>query len=655
MQCLQRFLVLFVGLGLLASPALAEDQPLQMPPLSAYGELPQIEDASISPSGNRLAALLTVNGNRMLALFESGTKLINRVSVNDFKIRSIDWIGEDRVLVIYSETEKLGAFFTTDKHEFYKALILSTNPNSQAEVVFTNKRYLANAVFGVHGVRNIGGKWYGFFGAVEYERDGNLRNHFKHGRPYLYRVNLEDMSVKKIADAPKESRRRDWLVGAQGQVAATLNIHEDDGFWDIRDSQNRTLVEGKTPSGRVSLVGLGRDGASVIYSERQEGGKVFRREVSLSGGEPKPLLKNVDVERLYFDDQTGHLTGYLLELGNLEPVFFDANRTEAAQKVRKAFKQFNMRMVDWTSDMNHAIVRTSGTTDSGSWFLVDVANLKAQAFAYERNAIAPQHVGAISTFAYTASDGMEMDGILTLPPGKKPENLPLVMLPHGGPHAHDSESFDWWAQAFASRGYAVFQPNFRGSTNRNGAFRRAGYGEWGRKMQTDKSDGLAALAEAGIVDPDRVCIVGASYGGYAALAGVTLQQDIYNCAVAVAPVSDIRRMYREDYRATGSDRTTKVALLEQLGPQDRWNAVSPERNASRANAPILLIHGKDDTVVPYIHSVKMADALKDASKPHEFLTLDGEDHWLSKSETRQNMLKAAVAFVEKHNPPDRSN
>ena len=148
MQCLRRFLVLFVGLGLLASPALAEDQPLQMPPLSAYGELPQIEDASISPSGNRIAALLTVNGNRMLALFESGTKLINRVSVNDFKIRSIDWIGEDRVLVIYSETEKLGAFFTTDKHEFYKALILSTNPNSQAEVVFTNKRYLANAVLG---------------------------------------------------------------------------------------------------------------------------------------------------------------------------------------------------------------------------------------------------------------------------------------------------------------------------------------------------------------------------------------------------------------------------------------------------------------------------------------------------------------------------
>ena len=245
-----------------------------------------------------------------------------------------------------------------------------------------------------------------------------------------------------------------------------------------------------------------------------------------------------------------------------------------------------------------------------------------------------------------------MDGILTLPPGRDPTSLPVVMLPHGGPHSFDSEQFDWWAQALASRGYAVFQPNFRGSTHRGGEFRRAGYGEWGRKMQTDISDGLAALAEAGLVDPDRACIVGASYGGYAALAGVTLQQGIYRCAVAVAPVTDIRRMYREDYRATGQMRTTRTALRERLGNPDTWDEVSPERFAERADAPILLIHGRDDTVVPYVHSEKMADALDDDDKPHELLTLDGEDHWLSLSETRQRMLSATVAFVLEHNPAD---
>ncbi|MEO1048535.1 MAG: prolyl oligopeptidase family serine peptidase, partial [Pseudomonadota bacterium] len=184
------------------------------------------------------------------------------------------------------------------------------------------------------------------------------------------------------------------------------------------------------------------------------------------------------------------------------------------------------------------------------------------------------------------------------------------------------------------------------------AFRRAGFGEWGGKMQSDKSDGLKALAEAGIVDPDRACIVGASYGGFAALAGVTLQQGLYKCAVAVAPVVDLRDMYNEDYRASGRDRTTKVALLEQLGDRDKWDGVSPLRKAEKADAPIMLIHGVDDTVVPYSHSSKMADKLKDYGKTYELVTLQGEDHWLSLSATRQAMLNNAVRWVEEYNPPD---
>ena len=377
-----------------------------------------------------------------------------------------------------------------------------------------------------------------------------------------------------------------------------------------------------------------------------------RYEVPLAGGTPKHFLEDVDEDRLYFDSQTGNLTGYRLDDENAKPVFKDATRTDAIKKVQAAFRDFDMRLMDWSDDMSHVVVRTTGLGDSGSWFTVDVPNLKAKAFAYERMDIAPSDVGPFSTFEYTASDGMELDGILTLPPGLEAKNLPLVMLPHGGPHASDTEQFDWWAQAFASRGYAVFQPNFRGSTNRDGGFRRAGYGEWGRKMQTDISDGMTALAEAGIVDPDRACIVGASYGGYAALAGVTLQQGLYRCAVAVAPVVDIRRMYREDYQASGKRRTTRAALREQLGEPDTWDEVSPQRFADRADAPIMLIHGRDDTVVPYVHSTQMADALKDEGKPYELVTLDGEDHWLSLSETRQTMLNSAVTFVQKNNPAD---
>ncbi len=660
MHLLQRALLIAATFGLAlvsevsgASPAHAQTAGSDMPPLSAYGELPEIESAALSPSGERIAALMTVNNSRLLIAFDGENNVISRTNVNDMKVRGFDWVGEDKLLLTYSITEDLGYSFTTDKHEFSIAVTIPLDNASEGETIFGRRRDLVDSVFGNYGLRQINGRWYGFFGAIELARGSRVGElEFRHGRPYLYRVDLQDYSTQRVALAADTSRDNDWLIDAGGEVAVTYEINLESGRWDIRNAENDVIAEGRSTSGRGGLIGLGFGGRSVIYYEVTEDNLTRRYEVALSGGAPERFLQGVEIERLYFDAQTGYLSGYLEEGDSQRLVFDDPEKAQAIGRIQNAFRAYNMRIMDWSDDLSHVIVRTTGLEDSGSWFTVDIENFSARAFAYERRAIEPQHVGAFSKFEYTASDGMEMDGILTLPPGREASNLPVIMLPHGGPHSYDREHFDWWAQAFASRGYAVFQPNFRGSTNRDGDFRRAGYGQWGRKMQTDISDGLAALAQAGIVDPSRACIVGASYGGYAALAGVTLQQGIYRCAVAVAPVTDIRRMYREDYRASGRTRTTRTALREQLGDPDTWDEVSPERFADRADAPILLIHGRDDTVVPYVHSVQMADALDDEDKPHELITLDGEDHWLSLSKTRQQMLEAAVAFAQEHNPAD---
>ncbi len=224
----------------------------------------------------------------------------------------------------------------------------------------------------------------------------------------------------------------------------------------------------------------------------------------------------------------------------------------------------------------------------------------------------------------------------------------MLIFPHGGPTAHDDPVFDWWAQAFANRGYAVLQPNFRGSTNRDATFRSAGDGEWGGKMLTDMSDGLAALAEAGIADPTRACIMGASYGGYAALAGVTVQNGIYRCAVAVNAVTDLRPMFRSELTGRRDIFTRGIERL--VGEDTDLDSISPYRLARRADAPVLIIHGRDDTRVPYSQGAGMADALKDAGKTVAFVTLEGEDHFLSNADTRKRMLSEAVAFVERHNP-----
>ena len=175
-----------------------------------------------------------------------------------------------------------------------------------------------------------------------------------------------------------------------------------------------------------------------------------------------------------------------------------------------------------------------------------------------------------------------------------------------------------------------------------------GRGEWGGKMQTDVSDGLAWLAKEGIGDADRACVVGASYGGYVAMAGVTLQQGVYRCAVSIAGVSDVAKLtiYAGDYSGDDAQRYWE----DYIGDRSRQREISPVVHADQANAPLLLIHGKDDTVVQIEQSRSMARAMRRAGKPVELLEIEGLDHWLSTDETRRQALEAAINFVEKYNP-----
>lgn len=631
---------------MLALPAAAE-----APPLKVYGGLPGIEDMSISPSGKGLAIVARIGNERRLMILGEGHKLQAQVPLGDIKLRYIRWVGEDAVLLVRSATEALGIGFTEDKHEFYAAILIAAD-GSSAQTVFAKRRSMASAIFGNYGARKVNGEWTGYFGGIEFKLSADhLSYQFDHGRPALFAVDLKTNTPRKVSDSASESNYRDWLVGGDGSVAAVLDLNRSTGRWQIRHRQGTPIATGIDPTGDVSLVSLGRDGTSVIYSQEDDAkGETHWYEVPLTGGTPKEVLADADIERTYVDPYDGRLLGYLERGAPSKPVLFDPKQQAIISRVYQAFPKLDLRIVEWTPDFSRFLVHTSGDGDSGTWYVVDVAGRRADPVGYDYPMIADAGVGPISSVTYQAADGLEMDGVLTLPPSGVMKNLPVVVLPHGGPTAYDPVSFDWWAQAFASRGYAVFQPNFRGSTNRGDAFRRAGNGQWGRKMQSDISDGVAELAKRGLVDPKRACIVGASYGGYAALAGVTLQHGLYRCAVAVAPVSDLSDMYLTDLRESGGSTMLKNSLRESLGNPSTFAEVSPRKRAAQADAPILLVHGKDDTVVPFKQSAAMADALKDAGKPYELVVMPNEDHWLSRSATRQQMLEAAVAFVQKNNP-----
>lgn len=648
----------FVGAGLLiaAVPTLGSASALaaapEPPALDAYGDLPAVVDIAISPDGTRTASIRYSGGQFWLVVLDSQIQPIERVPMGTNKFRGLTWADDETILITNSATVSLGMNFTASKYEMTGTIIVPLNPDNATGLVFGNTRRVADTTRGAHGIRRVDGRTIGYFGGIELGVRGMGDPQFLHGRPTLYAVDLARNRVDLAARAASEDHRRDWLVDGQGVVAATLDINTRTGAWDIVNAQGDELARGNDPTHGAGLIAFGKDGRTIVYELRDQEGRDRWFEVPLAGGKPVEYLPNIAIERLYTDPRNGQIMGYREAGESAKTVMFDPQLDTKLALIFKAFPGRNPRLQDWTANLDQVLVHTEGNADSGTWYWVDVPGRRAEAIGNDRPAIDTAQVGPVSAFAYTAGDGLKLDGVLSLPPGREARDLPLVVLPHGGPHASDEVGFDWWAQAFASRGYAVFQPNFRGSTGRTAELRNAGHGQWGRAMQTDISDGVQALAEKGIIDPTRACIVGASYGGYAALAGVTLQQGLYRCAASVAGVSDISLMYRTDVYESGGSRMVRNSLQEDLGDRGDFDAISPRRHAEDADAPILLVHGKDDTVVPFEQSSKMADALKDAGKPYEVVVLDEEDHWLSRAETRKAMLKAVVGFVARHNPAD---
>ncbi|MBS0411489.1 MAG: S9 family peptidase [Proteobacteria bacterium] len=624
------------------------------PPLEAYAALPAMEQLTLSPSGERYAFIAKDGDARRLFVAGADNKPIDAVDVGDAKIVDVTWAGDDYVLVSTLATLNLGLDFTVSKHELEAVVVVNLKTHANFAVFQQQKATVAGAVFGRFGARQVDGRWYGYFGGVTYERDKG-GSYLSHTWPDLYRVDLE------TGDAHLLTRGQEslvsWAVDAAGQVEARTLYDAMSGAWRVTalTPGGRDLAKGVSPLVRPHI-GLGRKPDQILIGKPNEDGGYDYVEAPLAGGEATPLGDQDKFWGPASDPNTGVLVGEFDHGDDMPTVFFDPTAQMKWRAASRAFPGYRTRIESWSSDFNRLVVFTDGKDDSGTYWLVDIAKRSASQLGRAYPGVKPADVGPVRMIDYQAGDGLALHGVLTLPPGREPKNLPLVVLPHGGPEDRDFPGFDWLAQAFAARGYAVFQPNFRGSSGYGQDFVRAGYGQWGRKMQTDVSDGVAELTRQGIADPHRACIVGWSYGGYAALAGVTVQQGLYRCAVSVAGVADLPSMLTYERDMTGGvgakERYWKTFMGATSGSEAELKPLSPARRADRADAPILLIHGKEDTTVPVDQSQTMEKALRSAGKPVETVYLPGGDHQLSQAQTRLAMLQAAVAFVEKYDPAE---
>jgi pimeloyl-ACP methyl ester carboxylesterase len=606
-----------------------------------------MEDPDLSPDGKWVAAKLTIKGSQVLAminLFDNAAKP-TMIGLDSAKM-DVDWwqwVNNDWLLLGVSANE----YVEGEKWRIYRALSVERATGkaiplgwrdaaqNAADVLWVAKDGTPRILMGVQNsiYSNESEFWpevrefdvsTGKSKVVASRRDqvleyyadgsGNVRlgygyNDVARTSRLLYRPSGKG-SFKEIdrADAKKEESLTfpSMFLAAPNQA---LTVDDTDGYDAVYELDLTTLKRGK---------------------------KVF----GVAGFDVGSLIRNATGDTLL---------GVRVTEDRLKTYWIDPELAKIQADIDKAVGPGMATIVNWDNPMNLLLIKLGGPDQAGAYYVYNrqTGGIMSR-IAFASNAMKQNRYAPVKTIRYKARDGLEIPAILTLPKAKAAQNLPLIVLPHGGPGARDDESWDWWVQFLAWRGYAVVQPNYRGSTGFGTAFKAKGEGEWGLKMQDDLNDVVTHLAKEGIADPKRVCMAGASYGGYAALRAAQRDGALYRCVISYAGVADIAAIARFDRRTVFGN--SNRAYWKESAPNA--SDVSPIKHAESFTSPVLIMHGKLDLRVPVEQSRGMANKLAAAKKVYRYVEQPLGDHHFSREADRLEFLKEMQAWLDKYNPPD---
>ena len=382
---------------------------------------------------------------------------------------------------------------------------------------------------------------------------------------------------------------------------------------------------------------------NVVYGFANESGRTALYSIALDGSLTKKLVferPDVDVAGLIRIGRRERVVGVSYVTDRRETEFFDPDLKALRLSLAKALPGKLITFVDSSLDENRLLLFAGSDVDPGSYYVFDRKTHHLEEVMAVRPGLAGVPLGTVKSITYQAADGTTIPAYLTLPAGSDGKNLPAIVMPHGGPGSRDEWGFDWLSQYFAAKGYAVIQPEFRGSTGYGDAwYQKNGFQSW-RTSIGDVNDAGRWLVKSGIADPTKLAIVGWSYGGYAALQSSALDPDLFKAIVAIAPVTDLDTLRNE---ARDFTNFPQVDAFIGHGP---WVAEgSPARNVDRIKAPVLLFHGDRDQNVGIGESRLMASRLTGAGKKVELVEFKGLDHQLDDGDVRAQMLGKADAFL----------
>ena len=468
----------------------------------------------------------------------------------------------------------------------------------------------------------------------------------------VYRCELATGELTQIAENP--GNITGWLTDHDGRLRVA---YETDGvnssllYRPTEKDEFKTLVTTNFKDSFLPLM-FGYDNKLLYVASNLGRDKIAVYTFDPDANKTRDLVfehPDVDVASLISSKKRKVITGVVYTTDKSRYHFFDKDRKELQDTLEKFFPGYEVAVTGMDDDERRATVRVYGDRTRGGSYLFDRQNNSLTKLADHSPWLKEAEMAPMEPIQYTSRDGLTIHGYLTLPLGVASRDLPLVVIPHGGPSARDEWGFDSEAQFLANRGAAVLQVNFRGSTGYGKKFWQAGFKQWGRAMQDDITDGVEWLVKRGIADPKRLAIYGGSYGGYAALAGATFTPDLYACAVSYVGPSNIFTLlesippYWEPYREMEYEEIGHPVKDKEL-----LESISPVLHADKIRIPLFVAQGANDPRVKKAESDQIVEAVRKAGKDVVYMVKDNEGHGFRNEENRFDFYREMGGFLKKH-------
>lgn len=643
--------MLFVLVVLICSSAYAANPP----PVIDFVEKPMIESVKLSPTGDYIAMTIPRDDHSELMVLDRATMKPSASFKlkRDEYIGDIWWVNNERLVIAFAQ--RLGDFDAPGlTGELYginadgkkgKYLFGYRGKSSTGTGIKTGLRKNASA-YVLENRADAEGRI--LVGIQQWDTTGEA--------PFidLARMSVANGGMARVGTAPiryldsvltDHEQQLRFLGGTEANRKQKLFYRKDpDASW--------TVVNDEASSGRIIYpLAFARDGVNIYAKLEDRKGPAALIRWNPETGEEKQLYRDKAVsinDVVLAADEKDAYAVHVLE-GRGGYAFLDPKSPEAqlTASVMESYPGESIIANSFSRDGRFAIVLMTSDLTPERYYLFDRDKGQLTPLISARPKLKADQLATVEPFEFKARDGLSIHGFLTKPEGEG-KQLPMVVMVHGGPYGvMDTWGFDAQAQLFASRGYAVLQVNFRGSGGYGLGFQDAGVREWGGKMQFDVTDATRWVIEQGVADPKRICIYGASYGGYAALMGLIQEPDLYQCAIGYAGVYDLRMMSKRgdiDNTAFGRDYLATI-----LSDDSEWLKLrSPALRAADIQHPVLIIHGGQDDRVPPGHAYALRDALKAEGKPFEWYFEPAEVHGFYQTEHNVTAFEKMLAFLQQN-------